>query len=179
MARLWAVAWVWISLSASAGTFQVGFNQALRLGIQSDQTVQAGLAPYCQVWFSTLLPKERTTSGDYETVRRRRHEVNDWIRQQAWIIDFEAVLAQPDDVDHFLPGLGEDGIHPSIAGQQVMGREVARLRRLNPLARCKPMGGPRSWSEPLGSEMRRISLDPAEISSEEQNERSAPGSHPA
>jgi len=108
------------------GTNDLGFLESDTI-VARLQDIQAGLTPYCQVWFSTLVPKERTTSGDYETVKRRRHEVNDWIRQQALVIDFEAVLSQPDDVDHFLPGLGEDGIHPSIAGQQLMGQEVARV----------------------------------------------------
>jgi lysophospholipase L1-like esterase len=108
------------------GTNDLGSLESTTIVARIGQIGDA-LAPYCQVWFSTLVPKERTTGGDYETVRRRRHEVNDWLRQQTLLIDFEAVLAQPDDPDHFLPGLGEDGIHPSIAGQQVMGQEVARV----------------------------------------------------
>jgi len=108
------------------GTNDLGFLESSTIIARIGQ-IGAALAPYCQVWFSTLVPKERTTGGDYETVRRRRHEVNDWLRQQNPLVDFESVLAQPDDVDHFLPGLGEDGIHPSIAGQQVMGQEVARV----------------------------------------------------
>ncbi len=107
------------------GTNDLAFLESSTIDDRIGQIGNA-LAPYCRVWFATLVPKERTTSGDYETVRRRRHEVNDWIRQNL-VVDFEAVLAQPDDVDHFVPGLGEDGIHPSIAGQQVMGQEVARV----------------------------------------------------
>ena len=88
------------------------------------------LRPFCRVWAGTLLPKERTTSGVLSTVIARRLAVNDWIRHQAQVegvIDFEAAVAAPGDVNHFAAGLGEDGIHPSIAGQAAMGREAARV----------------------------------------------------
>ena len=88
------------------------------------------LRPFCHVWAGTLLPKEVTTVGDYATVVSRRLAVNAWIRTQAkvdGIIDFEAVLAAPGNVNAFAPGYGEDGIHPTIAGQAVMGKEAARV----------------------------------------------------
>jgi lysophospholipase L1-like esterase len=96
-----------------------------RLTVLFDQ-----LRPFCRIWAGTLLPKETTSNGVLSTVIARRLAVNDWIRHQAQVdgvIDFEAVLAAPGDVNHFGPGLGEDGIHPSIAGQAVMGREAARV----------------------------------------------------
>ena len=43
--RLWVIAWAWISLTASAATFQPGFNQALR-----HRSLQHWLFPY--VWLS-------------------------------------------------------------------------------------------------------------------------------
>jgi lysophospholipase L1-like esterase len=88
------------------------------------------LRPFCRVWAGTLLPKERTTNGSYADVVARRLAVNDWIRHQArvdGVIDFEAVLAAPGDVNRFAPGLGADGIHPTVAGQEIMGREAARV----------------------------------------------------
>jgi lysophospholipase L1-like esterase len=88
------------------------------------------LRPFCRIWAGTLLPKETTTNGVLSTVIARRLAVNDWIRHQAQldgVIDFEPALAAPGDVNHFAPGLGEDGIHPSIAGQAVMGQEAARV----------------------------------------------------
>jgi lysophospholipase L1-like esterase len=84
------------------------------------------LSAHCRVWLSTLVPKERTTGGEYEVVRTRRGQVNVWIRRQGRIIDFEQVLRSEADGDHFLPGLGEDGIHPSVLGHEVMGEQAAR-----------------------------------------------------
>jgi lysophospholipase L1-like esterase len=83
------------------------------------------LSAHCRVWLSTLVPKERITGGEYEEVRTRRGQVNVWIRRQGRIIDFEQVLRS--EADHFLPGLGEDGIHPSVPGQEVMGEQAARV----------------------------------------------------
>ena len=78
------------------------------------------LKPFCRVWGATLLPKERND------VPATRYAVNDWLRTQAdvaGVIDFESALeAAPDDPDHFAPGLGEDGIHPTVAGYAVMGQ---------------------------------------------------------
>jgi lysophospholipase L1-like esterase len=85
------------------------------------------LSGHCRVWLSTLVPKERTTGGEYEVVRTRRAQVNVWIRRQGRIIDFEQVLRSEADADHFLPGLGEDGIHPSVLGHEVMGEQAARV----------------------------------------------------
>ncbi len=87
------------------------------------------LRPFCHIWAGTLLPKETTSNGVLSTVIARRLAVNDWIRHQApidHVIDFEPALAAPGDVNHFAAGLGEDGIHPSIAGQAVMGQEAAK-----------------------------------------------------
>ena len=84
----------------------------------------------------TLLPKESNCCSDYATVVARRAAVNDWIRHQAQVdgvIDFEAVLAQPGNINSFAAGLGEDGIHPSVAGQRLMGQEAAKV--LSPLVR--------------------------------------------
>jgi lysophospholipase L1-like esterase len=108
------------------GTNDLAFLPSATI-ISRIQQISDDLAGFCKVWLGTLVPKERTTYGDYQLVRSRRLEVNEWIRQQGWVIDFEAVLADPNDVHRFLPGLGEDGIHPSIAGQRVMGDEVARV----------------------------------------------------
>jgi lysophospholipase L1-like esterase len=90
-------------------------------------TLIDNLRAHCRVWLSTLVPKERTTGGDYEVVRTRRGEVNVWIRGQGRIFDFEQVLRSEADSDHFLPGLGEDGIHPSVLGHEVMGEQAAHV----------------------------------------------------
>lgn len=86
------------------------------------------LEPICTVWLGTLPPKDRPEIG--EEIRRRRRAVNGWIRSEAkvaGVIDFEAVLRSPDDPDVWLPGLAEDGVHPSVQGQFVMGEEAARF----------------------------------------------------
>ena len=88
----------------------------------------------CRVWAGTLLPKESTTGGDLGLVNWRRGEVNDWLRHRApafGVIDFERAVALPDDPNRFVPGLDQDGIHPSYAGQRVMGEFAAQF--LGPL----------------------------------------------
>jgi len=99
-------------------------------------TLFRALQPHCQVWASTLLPKERTSSGDYEVVKARRVEINGWLRGGTapadHVIDLESVTRSPASVHLFAPGLGEDGIHPSVQGHRVMAAEVARVFELAP-----------------------------------------------
>lgn len=87
------------------------------------------LRPFCRLWMGTLLPKE-IADPNFQTIAARRLAVNEWIRQQAQVagvIDFGVALARSDDPHRFRPGLGEDGIHPSIAGQRVMGEQAGRV----------------------------------------------------
>lgn len=82
----------------------------------------------CRIWAGTLPPKERPDVG--EEILHVWREVNRWIREEAeveGVIDFAAILAHPDDPERWAPGLDEDGIHPSVAGQAVMADEVARV----------------------------------------------------
>ena len=88
----------------------------------------ARLKPFCRVWAATLLPKDRTSMGDYFTVMQRRLSTNAWIMQQtltAGVVDLAPVLAASGDLSHYAPGLQEDGIHPSVLGQQRLGAAVA------------------------------------------------------
>ena len=94
------------------------------------------LKPLCTVWAATLLPKEKSNHSSYEVVRTQRLVVNRWLREEALssgriagLIDLEAVTRAEDSVHHFAPGLGADGIHPTVRGQRVMGEEVARVLR--------------------------------------------------
>lgn len=89
------------------------------------------LKPLCHPWVSTLLPKERTSYGTLDQVKRDRAAFNAWIRQQtlADVIDLEAVTRQPNNVDLYIDGLEVDGIHPSIQGHRVIAIEVARVIR--------------------------------------------------
>jgi lysophospholipase L1-like esterase len=106
------------------------------------QRLYATLTPICRVWAGTLIPKEwnpsRYTAAEYEVIRQERHAVNAWIRARtaadglAGVIDFEAVTRLSSaDVDTFGVdangnSLGEDGVHPSVAGQHAMGVEGSR-----------------------------------------------------
>jgi lysophospholipase L1-like esterase len=90
------------------------------------------LRPFCRVWVSTLLPKEKSNHSPYSVVKTQRVAFNAWLRQGATgaeLIDLEAVTRRPDDVHLFLNGLVADGIHPSARGHQVMAAEVARVLR--------------------------------------------------
>lgn len=89
------------------------------------------LQPFCHLWVSTLLPKEKSNHGDYEKVKSGRLVFNAWLRQQtrAEVIDLEAVTRSPDNVHLFIDGLEVDGIHPSQEGHRVMATEVTRVLR--------------------------------------------------
>ncbi|MFL5322239.1 MAG: SGNH/GDSL hydrolase family protein, partial [Myxococcaceae bacterium] len=95
-------------------------------------SLESRLSPFCKVWGGTLLPKEKTSAGDLQTVITRRHEVNAWIRSHPWsggVLELEPVLANGSNIDQFGPGLGEDGIHPSVSGQKKLGDFVAATFR--------------------------------------------------
>ena len=119
------------------GTNDLGANTADRIeaGLEA---LFARLRSFCGIWVGTLLPKENPVDAPYATVVARRIAVNDWIRHQAQVkgvIDFEPVVALPGDINRFGPGLGQDGIHPTIAGQRLLGQEAARvLAVLEPVA---------------------------------------------
>jgi lysophospholipase L1-like esterase len=89
------------------------------------------LQPFCRLWVSTLLPKEKTNYGDYEVVKAGRLVFNAWLRGQTrfQLIDLEAVTRQPNNVHLFIDGLEVDGIHPSAEGHRVMAAEVVRVMR--------------------------------------------------
>jgi len=87
----------------------------------------ATLAPFCAVHALTLPPKERCDDcGELAQVQADRKAVNAWIRANGpGLIDAEAALRDGANPDAYAPGLGEDGIHPSRAGQRVLGQAVA------------------------------------------------------
>jgi lysophospholipase L1-like esterase len=90
------------------------------------------LQPFCRVWVSTLLPKEKSNYSPYAVVKVQRVAFNDWLRQGATgkdLIDLEAVTRRPDDVHLFIEGLVADGIHPNAEGHKVMAAEVVRVLR--------------------------------------------------
>ncbi|MFP2911423.1 SGNH/GDSL hydrolase family protein [Pyxidicoccus sp. 3LFB2] len=90
------------------------------------------LRPFCRVWVSTLLPKEKSNHSPYTVVKTQRVSFNDWLRQGGTgtdLIDLEAVTRRPDNVHLFLEGLVADGIHPSADGHKVMAEEVVRTLR--------------------------------------------------
>ncbi|NMO15049.1 SGNH/GDSL hydrolase family protein [Pyxidicoccus fallax] len=90
------------------------------------------LRPFCRVWVSTLLPKEKSNHSPYTVVKQQRLAFNEWLRQGATgtdLIDLEAVTRRPDNPHLFLEGLVVDGIHPSAEGHRVMSTEVVRMLR--------------------------------------------------
>jgi len=100
---------------------EVGISQRLT-GIYD------ALRPFCTVWGATLPPRDRPDAT--AELRRRRHALNDWLRNEAdvaGVIDFAAALEAPGDSDRWAEGLAEDGVHPSTRGQQVMGEEAGRF----------------------------------------------------
>ena len=103
------------------GTNDLGGTPASKIEENYEQLIDR-LLPFCRVHLGVLPPKERAEiQGD-------RAALNDWIRahqKASSAIDFESVLAAPGDPTRFAPGLGMDGIHPTVEGQFRMGRQAA------------------------------------------------------
>ncbi|AKU90425.1 SGNH/GDSL hydrolase family protein [Vulgatibacter incomptus] len=92
------------------------------------RTFTAKLAPFCRIWLGTLPPKD--PAGMDPRVKTLRKGLNDWIRREpgvAGILDFDALLRRDEDPDGWIDGSREDGVHPSVIGQRLMGEEAARL----------------------------------------------------
>lgn len=86
------------------------------------------LEPFCTVWAGTLPPKENMS----QLVQERRLATNEWLRHDApvaHLIDFEAVLRDPDDPHVWLPGFSRDGVHPVVPGHRAMAEEALRVIR--------------------------------------------------
>ncbi|QSQ25122.1 SGNH/GDSL hydrolase family protein [Pyxidicoccus parkwayensis] len=114
------------------GTNDLGNTGALEQAEARMVQMVERLKPFCRVWVSTLLPKEKTNFGSYALVKTQRVAFNDWVRKGgtgADVIDLEAVMRRPDNVHLFIEGLGADGIHPNAAGHKVMAAEVVRVLR--------------------------------------------------
>jgi len=80
---------------------------------------------------ATLLPFEGTTiAGFYSPEKEvKRQAVNHWIRTASRfdaVIDFDAIMRDPTHPTRLRPDLdGGDHLHPSDAGQEVMGRAIS------------------------------------------------------
>lgn len=80
----------------------------------------------------TIIPRHnRPPSGDNtgwdDAKTKIRNEVNDWIRNEApfdGVIDFDAVVRDPNDPDLINPIFNCDGIHPNPFGYFTMGESV-------------------------------------------------------
>ena len=56
-----------------------------------------------------------------------RTAVNDWIRTSGefdQVMDFDAVIRNPADVNNLLPMYNNDNLHPSLAGYEAMAKAV-------------------------------------------------------
>ncbi|MFP2925849.1 SGNH/GDSL hydrolase family protein [Pyxidicoccus sp. 3LG] len=114
------------------GTNDLGDDGALTTLQSRALVLMQRLEPFCKVWMSTLLPKEKSNHSPYEVVKTQRLSFNDWLRKGATgaeVIDLEAVMRQPNNVHLFVDGLEVDGIHPSAEGHRVMAAEVVRVLR--------------------------------------------------
>jgi lysophospholipase L1-like esterase len=103
------------------GTNDLGGTPVDRIEANYDQLIDR-LLPFCRVHLGVLPPKERPE------LQADRVTLNAWIRghpKASGVLDFESVLASPGDTTRFAPGLGMDGIHPTVEGQARMGRKAA------------------------------------------------------
>lgn len=116
------------------GTNDLGGTPAGRIE-QTLDLLYNRLRPFCRVYAGTLPPKEMAGLED------DRAHINAWIRNHArvdGVIDFEAVLAEPGNVNRFREGMAMDHVHPSVEGHAAMGKEVARVIRAEEAAGVSP-----------------------------------------
>ncbi len=107
------------------GTNDLGGTPVGRIQENYDQLIER-LMPFCRVHLGVLPPKEKPD------IQADREALNGWIRahpKASSVIDFASVLADPGDPTRFAPGLGMDGIHPTVEGQFRMGRQAADALR--------------------------------------------------
>jgi lysophospholipase L1-like esterase len=67
-----------------------------------------------------------------------RTAVNDWVRTSGafdQVIDFDATIRDPSNVDSILPMYNNDGLHPSLAGYEAMGNSVDLSLFYEPMSR--------------------------------------------
>ena len=86
----------------------------------------------------TLTPSGGFGLPDYNTpaAEEKRQAINDWIRTSGAfdaVIDFDAVLRDPDNPAFIRGDLTSDGLHPNDAGYQAMADAV-------PLKLFRPAG---------------------------------------
>jgi lysophospholipase L1-like esterase len=91
--------------------------------------IYQALAPVSRVWGVTLPPKD-PADPDLAVIQAELTAVDGWLRggtaPAAGLLDFESVLwASPTDPVDYAPGLGEDGIHPTVQGQRLLGEYTA------------------------------------------------------
>ncbi|HUB09047.1 MAG TPA: SGNH/GDSL hydrolase family protein [Myxococcales bacterium] len=91
--------------------------------------IYQALAPVSRVWGVTLPPKD-PADPDLAVIQAELTAVDGWLRggtaPVAGLLDFESVLwASPTDPVDYAPGLGEDGIHPTVEGQRLLGEYTA------------------------------------------------------
>jgi len=77
----------------------------------------------------TIIPRHNNTTNSPWDARKSaiRREVNQWIRERApfdGVIDFDAVVRDPEDADRIRPVFNCDEIHPTPLGYYEMGRSV-------------------------------------------------------
>ncbi|MHB8419702.1 MAG: SGNH/GDSL hydrolase family protein [Myxococcales bacterium] len=112
------------------------------LGGPSAQDIEAALSQIYQklhpwrVYGATLLPKD-PSDPDLAAIQAELTSIDGWLRGGSApidaLVDFQSVLwASPSDPVDFAPGLGEDGIHPTVEGQLLMGQYAAQELRANP-----------------------------------------------
>lgn len=106
-----------------------GTNDIIYSGVQApaiiaayQQIIQAAHAEGILVYGSPITP---TSQGDAAI----RAEVNAWIRTSGefdQVIDFAAIIGDPNDPNAILPMYDNDGLHPNLAGYEAMGNAVDR-----------------------------------------------------
>jgi lysophospholipase L1-like esterase len=107
-------------------------------GPPSAQDVEYGLVQLVERAHARGIKVIGTTMGPdwgfrgYENIEPKRLAFNDWMRTKGvklvdGLIDFDAVLRDPNDPSHMRPEFLTDGIHPNNAGAQAMANAINLL----------------------------------------------------
>jgi lysophospholipase L1-like esterase len=104
-----------------------GTNDIIYSGVQApaiiaayQQIIDEAHAKGILVYGSPITP---TNQGSPDI----RAEVNEWVRTSGafdQIIDFEAVIGDPNDPNAILPMYNNDSLHPNLAGYEAMGKAI-------------------------------------------------------
>lgn len=104
-----------------------GINDIVYSNVQAQPIIDAYQQIITQAHAAGILVYGGTITPTAQGNTAIRAEVNEWIRNDSdfdAVVDFEAILRDPGDVNAIAAMYNNDGLHPNLAGYQAMGEAV-------------------------------------------------------